>query len=127
LIHARTSARLIRTGPFEVESTLKQHPAVVESAVVGSPDPTRDEVVKAFIVLTDSISSNLKNNAPESEKLVKELQEFCKQNAAPYKYPRKIEFVDASFLPKTISGKIKRAELKALERRRFKEGTAAKL
>jgi acyl-coenzyme A synthetase/AMP-(fatty) acid ligase len=52
---------------------------------------------------------------------VTELQEFCKRNAAPYKYPRKIEFVDAAFLPKTISGKIRRGELKALERKRYRE------
>ena len=90
---------------------------------MSSPDPQRDEVVKAFVVLTDSAASNTKDHASQ-DKLVKELQEFCKENAAPYKYPRKIEFVDASFLPKTISGKIKRAELKALERRRYQEGKA---
>lgn len=109
------------TGPFEVESTIKLHPSVVESAVVGSPDPTRDEVVKAFIVLTSEAYSAIKNNPSATATLIAKLQDFCKQNAAPYKYPRKIEFVDASFLPKTISGKIKRAELKALERRRYKE------
>jgi len=112
-------------GPFEVESTLKLHPSVVESAVVASPDPARDEVVKAFVVLTSSAFSKIRSSSSspskEETKLVKELQEFCKENAAPYKYPRKIEFVDAKFLPKTISGKIKRAELKALERRRFEE------
>jgi acyl-coenzyme A synthetase/AMP-(fatty) acid ligase len=123
------------TGPFEVESTLKLHPSVVESAVVASPDPARDEVVKAFIVLTDSAASSIRNNDSSSssssnssrDQLIKELQDFCKENAAPYKYPRKIEFVDAAFLPKTISGKIKRAELKGLERRRFMEGRGAKL
>src|ERR1700743_1527003 len=95
------------TGPFEVESTLKLHPSVVESAVVGSPDPARDEVVKAFIVLTDAAARTISQNPAASDELVKELQEFCKRNAAPYKYPRKIEFVDSVFLPKTISGKIK--------------------
>ena len=98
-----------RIGPFEVESTLKQHPAVVESAVVSSPDQSRGEVVKAFIVLTDQAAKG------EQEKLVKELQDFCKENAAPYKYPRKIQFVDATFLPKTISGKIQRKKLKESE------------
>ncbi|KIW88027.1 uncharacterized protein Z519_11137 [Cladophialophora bantiana CBS 173.52] len=116
-----------RIGPFEVESTLKLHPAVVESAVVSSPDPQRDEVVKAFIVLTDSATSKVRASRTAGEALVKELQDFCKQNAAPYKYPRRIEFVDSGFLPKTISGKIKRAELKALERRRYKEAQGAKL
>ncbi|KAK5045918.1 hypothetical protein LTR84_008704 [Exophiala bonariae] len=117
-----------RIGPFEVESTLKLHPSVVESAVVSSPDPARDEVVKAFVVLTDAAFSKIKGNKEaETANLVKELQDFCKENAAPYKYPRKIEFVDAKFLPKTISGKIKRAELKALERRRFEEAKRARL
>lgn len=94
-----------RIGPFEIESVLIEHPAVKESAVVASPDEIRGEVVKAFIVLT-------KDYAP-SEPLVKELQEFVKTHTAPYKYPRKIEFV--SDLPKTISGKIKRKELKLKE------------
>lgn len=94
-----------RIGPFEVESVLIEHPAVKESAVVASPDEVRGEVVKAFIVLT-------KDFAP-SDALVKELQEFVKKRATPYKYPRKIEFVDE--LPKTISGKIKRKELKNKE------------
>ncbi|TKA71508.1 hypothetical protein B0A55_06476 [Friedmanniomyces simplex] len=98
-----------RIGPFEVESTLKQHPAVVESAVVSSPDPNRGEVVKAFVVLTQEASKGA------GEALVKELQDFCKKNAAPYKYPRKIQFVDPSFLPKTISGKIQRKKLKEME------------
>ena len=108
-------------GPYEVESTLKLHPSIIESAVVSSPYTQRDEVVYAFIVLTESVASKIKNNSSNRERLVKELQHFCKQNAAPYKYPRKIEFVDAYFLPKTISGKIKRAELKALEKRRYGE------
>jgi len=100
-----------RIGPFEVESTLKQHPAVVESAVVSSPEESRGEVVKAFIVLTQE-SVGKPQNA-----LAKELQDFCKNNAAPYKYPRKIQFVDAAFLGqyKTISGKTQRKRLKELE------------
>jgi len=112
-------------GPFEVESTLKQHPSVVESAVVASPDVQRDEVVKAFVVLTDSAAANVRDNGSR-DKLVRELQDFCKEHAAPYKYPRKIEFVDAKFLPKTISGKIRRGELKALERKRYQDAKGAK-
>lgn len=113
------------TGPFEVESTLKLHPAVVESAVVAAPDPQRDEVVKAFIVLTTSAAKKISDSPAKRDELIKDLQAFCKENAAPYKYPRKVEFVDASFLPKTISGKIKRADLKKLERERYaKEGKA---
>ncbi|KAI8943321.1 hypothetical protein NX059_001339 [Plenodomus lindquistii] len=98
-----------RIGPFEVESTLKLHPAVAESAVISSPDPVRGEVVKAFVVLT----SEYKNAVHED--LKKQLQDFCKKNAAPYKYPRKIEFVDGNYLPKTVSGKIQRAELRKSE------------
>ena len=94
-----------RIGPFEVESILIEHPAVKESAVVASPDEVRGEVVKAFIVLT-------KDYAP-SDALIQELQELVKTRTAPYKYPRKIEFIDE--LPKTVSGKIKRKELKIRE------------
>jgi acyl-coenzyme A synthetase/AMP-(fatty) acid ligase len=97
-----------RIGPFEVESVLIEHPAVRESAVVASPDEIRGEIVKAFIVLT-------KGYEP-SEALVKELQEFVKKRTAPYKYPRKIEFIEE--LPKTIGGKIKRKELKLMEFRK---------
>ena len=94
-----------RIGPFEVESALIEHPAVAESAVVSSPDEVRGEVVKAFIVLAPGYQG--------SDTLVKELQDFVKKNTAPYKYPRKIEFVDT--LPKTISGKIRRIELREKE------------
>jgi acetyl-CoA synthetase/medium-chain acyl-CoA synthetase len=94
-----------RIGPFEIESVLIEHPAVKEAAVVASPDEVRGEVVKAFVVLT-------KDYAP-APALVAELQEFVKARTAPYKYPRKIEFV--SELPKTVSGKIKRKELKRRE------------
>ncbi len=96
-----------RIGPFEVESALLEHPAVVESAVVASPDPVRGEVVKAFVVLRPE-------HAPGPE-LVGALQEHVKRVTAPYKYPREIEFVDA--LPKTVSGKIRRVELRERERR----------
>ena len=86
-----------RIGPFEVESALIEHPAVAESAVVSSPDETRGEVVKAFVVLAPG-------HEP-SDALKKELRDHVKQVTAPYKYPRKLEFVDA--LPKTVSGKIR--------------------
>jgi acyl-coenzyme A synthetase/AMP-(fatty) acid ligase len=101
-----------RIGPFEVESALVAHPAVVESAVVASPDPDRGEIVKAFVVLRDG-------HAP-SDALVRELQEHVKRVTAPYKYPRAIEFVAS--LPKTVSGKIRRVELRARERAR--QGTS---
>jgi acyl-coenzyme A synthetase/AMP-(fatty) acid ligase len=94
-----------RIGPFEVESALIEHAAVAESAVVSSPDDTRGEVVKAFVILAPGYQP--------SEALVKELQEHVKKVTAPYKYPRKIEFVTA--LPKTISGKIRRVELRNTE------------
>lgn len=94
-----------RIGPFEVESVLFEHPAVAESAVVASPDATRGEVVKAFVVLGAG-------HEP-SEALAEALQAHVKDATAPYKYPRKVEFVTE--LPKTISGKIKRKELKARE------------
>lgn len=97
-----------RIGPFEVESVLVEHPAVRESAVVASPDEIRGEVVKAFIVL-------MKEYEPGAA-LAEELQNYVKQRTAPYKYPRKIEFVDD--LPKTVSGKIKRKELKMREFRK---------
>ncbi len=97
-----------RIGPFEVESALLEHPAVMESAVVGSPDPDRGHVVKAFVRLRPGISGN-----PE---LVNELQMHCKRITAPYKYPREIEFVDD--LPKTVSGKIRRVELRKREEER---------
>ena len=94
-----------RIGPFEVEDTLMEHPAVAESAVVAKPDEERGNIVKAFVVLTADYEP--------SEKLVKELQEHSKSITAPYKYPREIEFVDD--LPKTTSGKIRRVELRQRE------------
>ncbi|KAL6244306.1 hypothetical protein RBB50_008548 [Rhinocladiella similis] len=116
-----------RIGPFEVESTLKLHPAVVESAVVASPDPMRDEVVKAFVVLTADAAKVASQSPSRRDRLVRDLQDFCKENAAPYKYPRKIEFVHAAFLPKTISGKIKRADLKRLEKERYADQRKANI
>ncbi len=94
-----------RIGPFEVESALLEHAAVAESAVVSSPDEERGEVVKAFIVLAPGYSSD--------EALFKDIQNHVKTVTAPYKYPRKIEFV--SELPKTVSGKIRRVELRESE------------
>ena len=94
-----------RIGPFEVEDALVSHPAVVEAAAVAAPHRERGEIVKGFVVLADGYSP--------SEVLVKELQDHVKRVTAPYKYPRAIEFVGE--LPKTASGKIKRAELKRRE------------
>lgn len=91
-----------RIGPFEIESALMEHPAVLECAVTGAPDPIRGQVVKATIVLT-------KKYKP-SDELAKEIKDYVKHQTAPYKYPRIIEFVDS--LPKTISGKIRRVEIR---------------
>ena len=91
-----------RIGPFEVESAMLEHDAVVECAITGTPDPVRGQVVKATVVLK-------KGYTPGPE-LVKELQDHVKHTTAPYKYPRVIEFVDE--LPKTIGGKIKRAQIR---------------
>jgi acetyl-CoA synthetase/medium-chain acyl-CoA synthetase len=102
------SSGAYRIGPFEVESALLEHPAVMESAVVGSPDPDRGNVVKAFVVLRSGFSA--------SDALMRELQEHCKRVTAPYKYPREIEFV--AELPKTRSGKIRRVELRQAELRK---------
>ncbi|XP_001376998.2 acyl-coenzyme A synthetase ACSM3, mitochondrial isoform X1 [Monodelphis domestica] len=96
-----------RIGPFEVESALAEHPAVLESGVVSSPDPIRGEVVKAFVILKPDYKSY------DPEKMKNELQEHVKRTTAPYKYPRKVEFVLE--LPKTVSGKIKRNELRKKE------------
>jgi len=94
-----------RIGPFEVESAVDSHEAVLECAMIPSPDLIRGEVVKVFVVLKEGY-------AP-SEELVGDIQQYVKQVAAPYKYPREIEFVEE--LPKTISGKIKRKELRVKE------------
>jgi len=90
-----------RIGPFEVESALLSHPAVAEAAAVAAPDPERGSVVRAIVVLRDG---------DPSEELVRELQEHCKRETAPYKFPRIVEFAEE--LPKTTSGKIRRGELR---------------
>ena len=92
-----------RIGPFEVESALVEHPAVAEAAVVGKGDPMRGTIVKAYVILAPGHTAN--------EALAIDLQEHVKKVTAPYKYPREIEFVTE--LPKTISGKIRRVELRA--------------
>jgi len=92
-----------RISPFEVESALVEHPGVMESAVVGKPDAMRGEIVKAFIILAAGYEA--------SDELTVEIQDFVKNLTAPYKYPREIEYREA--LPKTISGKIRRVELRA--------------
>jgi len=94
-----------RIGPFEVESALVEHTAVAEAAVVGKADPDRGQIVKAFVILTPGHAA--------SDELVRELQDHCKRVTAPFKYPREIEFV--AELPKTISGKIRRVELRERE------------
>lgn len=91
-----------RIGPFEVESALVEHPAVVEAAVVGKDDPARTQIVTAFVILAAG-------HEP-SDSLVSELQEHARRLTAPYKYPREIHFVEE--LPKTVSGKIRRSELR---------------
>ena len=91
---------------MEVENVLLEHAAVVECAVVGSPDVERGEIVKAFVVLRDGFTAE--------PALVQELQEHVKATTAPYKYPRAIAFLDA--LPKTITGKIRRRALRDRER-----------
>ncbi|MCF0195560.1 MAG: AMP-binding protein [Bacteroidaceae bacterium] len=96
-----------RIGPFEVESAMMSHPAVLECAITGVPDEIRGMVVKATVVLTDDY---MDQGGPN---LIKELQEHVKRETAPYKYPRVIEFVEE--LPKTISGKIRRVELRDRE------------
>jgi acetyl-CoA synthetase len=92
-----------RIGPFEVESALILHDAVVEAAVTGVPDPIRGQAVKATVVLAPGYTG--------SEELTGQLQDHVKKVTAPYKYPRILEYVQE--LPKTISGKIKRAEIRA--------------
>jgi benzoate-CoA ligase family protein len=100
-----------RVSPFEVESTLIEHPAVMEAAVVASPDRMRGVIVKAFCILNKGYEPG--------EELLKDIQKFMKENAAPYKYPREIDFVKE--LPKTQSGKIKRKLLREAEIEKKKE------
>lgn len=95
-------------GPFEVEDALVKHPATKECAVVASPDEVRGTIVKAFVILKDGYEP--------TDELVKQLQDHVKSITAPYKYPREIEFV--TDLPKTSSGKIRRVELRQLEKQR---------
>ncbi len=102
-----------RIGPFEVESALLEHPAVLESAVVASPDPDRGAIVKAFVRLRADVNAG--------DTLAKELQDHVKRITAPYKYPREIEFIDE--LPKTVSGKIRRVELRKREEQRKRQGS----
>ena len=97
-----------RIGPFEVEAALVSHPAVAEAAVVGKPDPVRGEIVKAFVLLAPGFDPN--------DDLARDIQAHCRRETAPYKYPREIEFVTE--LPKTVSGKIRRVELRERERER---------
>jgi acyl-coenzyme A synthetase/AMP-(fatty) acid ligase len=101
-----------RVSPFEVESCLVTHPAVLEAAAVASPDPLRGTVIKAFVVARPGYEPN--------EALAQEVQEFVRRSVAPYKCPRKLEFVAA--LPKTTSGKVKRGELR---QREFEQGPRA--
>ena len=91
-----------RIGPFEVESALVSHPAVAEAAAVAAPDEVRGQVVRAVVVLQPG-------RVPGDE-LARELQEHVKEQTAPYKYPRIVDFADD--LPKTASGKVKRADLR---------------
>ena len=95
-----------RIGPVEVESALLTHPAVAEAAAIAAPDPERGSVVKAVIVLRDRHP----RSKSEAEELTSAIQAHCRQVTAPYKYPRLVEFVDE--LPKTSSGKIRRADLR---------------
>ena len=94
-----------RVGPFEVESALVDHPAVIEAGVIGKPDKLRGEIIKAFVTL--------KKDIKPTEKLKEELSEYVKRHLAGHAYPREIEFTDK--LPKTRSGKIMRRILKAKE------------
>jgi acetyl-CoA synthetase len=101
-----------RIGPFEVESTCIEHPAVREAAAVASPDERRGHVVKAFVVLAEGKEA--------SEQLADEIKGFVRKNLSAYAYPRRIEFVDE--LPKTLTGKIRRIELRESERERAEGG-----
>ena len=103
-----------RIGPFEVESVCLEHPAVAEAAAVASPDERRGSVVKAFVVLADGHES--------SDELAEEIKAFVRGRLSAYAYPRRVEFVDS--LPKTLTGKIRRIELRQEEEARYKAGPA---
>ena len=103
-----------RIGPFEVESACLEHPAVKEAAAVASPDPKRGDLVKAFIVVAAG--------AEASDETAEEIKRFVRGHLSAYAYPREIEFVDD--LPKTLTGKIRRVELREAERQK-KAGEAA--
>jgi len=104
-----------RVGPFEVESVCLEHPAVREAAAVASPDELRGNVVKAFIVVAEGHAA--------SDDLAAQIQAHVRERLSAYAYPRRVEFVDE--LPKTLTGKIRRIELRQLELERA-SGTAAR-
>ncbi|GAA5884826.1 hypothetical protein JCM16303_007289 [Sporobolomyces ruberrimus] len=106
-----------RIGPFEVESALKTHPAVLESAAVGSPDFARGELIKAFVILSEEYKEH--STGDKADALIKDILSHFRKTTAPYKVPREIEFVEE--LPKTVSGKIRRVELRDLEKERKKD------
>jgi acetyl-CoA synthetase len=105
-----------RIGPFEVESACLEHPAVQEAAAVAAPDELRGNVVKAFVVLADG-------HEP-SDELGEEIKQFVRRRLSAYAYPRRIEFV--SDLPKTLTGKIRRIELRERELQRGESDSVAK-
>src|SRR5215213_2856943 len=104
-----------RIGPFEVESACVEHPAVKEAAAVASPDPKRGEIVKAFVVLSEGHEASVQ--------LADEIKRFVRERHSAYAYPREVEFVDD--LPKTLTGKIRRIELRDAERQRKQSGAPA--
>jgi acetyl-CoA synthetase len=104
-----------RIGPFEVESACVEHPAVREAAAVASPDPRRGDIVKAFVVLAEG-------HEP-SDELAAAIKSFVRGHLSAYAYPREVEFVDD--LPKTLTGKIRRIELREAERERKRAAAEA--